>query len=252
GHGAAVIEDAAQAAGGALHGAPLGALASLAVLSFGRGKGTAAGGGGALIAREERWRAAIAEARELLAPASRGSATCVRLVAQWALGRPPLYRIPSSVPALRLGETVYHAASEPRAISGCSLGALSAALECGASDVESRRRLAERYAAAIAQRPDASLRTGAPIPGSAPGYLRFPVLAADGRGAAPDLGILRGYPRMLTEWPQSESIAIDRGEALSGSRELARTLFTLPTHYFVRDRDVVQITDWLAASPARG
>src|SRR5579862_7565643 len=47
-HGTIVIEDAAQQAGGMLHDVPLGARGPLSVLSFGRGKGWAASGGGAL------------------------------------------------------------------------------------------------------------------------------------------------------------------------------------------------------------
>src|SRR5207237_8893759 len=46
--GALVIEDAAQAAGAKLDGRPVGTQSSLAVLSFGRGKGLTGGSGGAL------------------------------------------------------------------------------------------------------------------------------------------------------------------------------------------------------------
>src|SRR5512134_2129059 len=51
--GVPVIEDAAQGGGAALDGRPLGAWGSLVVLSFGRGKGTTAGRGGALVARDD-------------------------------------------------------------------------------------------------------------------------------------------------------------------------------------------------------
>jgi len=44
--GIPVIEDAAQGAGGAIGGVPLGSLGEIAILSFGRGKGTTGGGGG--------------------------------------------------------------------------------------------------------------------------------------------------------------------------------------------------------------
>ncbi|MFI5235116.1 MAG: DegT/DnrJ/EryC1/StrS family aminotransferase, partial [Gemmatimonadales bacterium] len=49
--GATLIEDAAQGAGGSWHGSPLGALAEVSVLSFGRGKGWTGGAGGALLLR---------------------------------------------------------------------------------------------------------------------------------------------------------------------------------------------------------
>src|SRR5262249_29574468 len=49
--GIPVIEDAAQGAGGSLEQSRLGALGELAVVSFGRGEGRFAGGGGGLPAR---------------------------------------------------------------------------------------------------------------------------------------------------------------------------------------------------------
>jgi len=62
--GVTVIEDAAQAAGGTLETVPLGALADASILSFGRGKGTTAGSGGALLFRGVASADRAARARE--------------------------------------------------------------------------------------------------------------------------------------------------------------------------------------------
>lgn len=62
-HGVAVIEDAAQAAGGALGGRPFGSFGDFSVLSFGGTKIVTAGGGGALLTDD---RAAAERAREIL------------------------------------------------------------------------------------------------------------------------------------------------------------------------------------------
>ncbi len=57
--GAVVIEDAAQHGEGKLDGAALGTTGPLTVLSFGRGKGTTAGSGGALLAIGATWSSAV-------------------------------------------------------------------------------------------------------------------------------------------------------------------------------------------------
>jgi hypothetical protein len=55
--GAVVVEDAAQAAGGTLHNRPVGTQGSLAVLSFGRGKGLTGGKWRCPPGPRRRWRA---------------------------------------------------------------------------------------------------------------------------------------------------------------------------------------------------
>src|SRR5205085_6679 len=114
--GATVIEDAAQGAGGSLRGRRLGSLGELAVVSFGRGKGLCASGGGALLTSrendEDRLAANLGDV-ERSAP-QRGWSGLAKGAIQWALGRPSVYALPSMLPWLHLGEMVYHAASEPR------------------------------------------------------------------------------------------------------------------------------------------
>jgi dTDP-4-amino-4,6-dideoxygalactose transaminase len=53
-HGIPVIEDAAQGAGGTVRGMRLGSLGDVSILSFGRGKGTTCGSGGALLSRSRQ------------------------------------------------------------------------------------------------------------------------------------------------------------------------------------------------------
>ncbi|HXC25876.1 MAG TPA: DegT/DnrJ/EryC1/StrS family aminotransferase, partial [Gemmatimonadaceae bacterium] len=116
-YGIPLIEDAAQQAGATLGGRRTGTFGDLTVLSFGRGKGTTAGNGGALLALSERFRDPVAAVAERLPSPGRGAGDIVGATASWILGRPSVYAIPASIPALHLGETVYHEAHEPESLS---------------------------------------------------------------------------------------------------------------------------------------
>ncbi|MFZ5624228.1 MAG: DegT/DnrJ/EryC1/StrS family aminotransferase, partial [Gemmatimonadota bacterium] len=143
--GALVIEDAAQGAGAAWQGRPLGAHGSLAVLSFGRGKGITSGGGGALLANDARG-AALIEALPPLPEGGSGLGVWARALAQWALARPSLYALPASLPWLGLGETVYHPPHPPRSMPRSALGILARTLALADAEAAVRRRVGARLA----------------------------------------------------------------------------------------------------------
>jgi perosamine synthetase len=241
--GVRVIEDAAQGAGGSLHHRRLGALGELAVLSFGRGKGLCAGGGGALLARGERWQSVIGELS--LAPASRGWGGLASTFVQWVLGRPSIYWLPSMLPWLHLGEMVYHSAREPAEISAASASMVPTAISLEPADVAERRMRAKRFDALV----DAGGKVSrpAPIAGGEPSYLRYPIRDTSGRHVPEErIGIVRPYPEPWIRWSQVSSI-VEAGEPASpGASELASSLMTLPTHRFVTDADVAAIGRWLA------
>lgn len=269
--GAVVIEDAAQHGEGRQAGRELGVTGPLTVLSFGRGKGTTAGSGGALLAvgsadgraaREaagdagggawseavESWEAEHgpnAKGRQG-AESSRGWRVLGAATAQWALGRPALYRIPTCIPGLHLGETVYHPAREPATMTAAACAILSDALG-GSREVSAARvRVAEALGRSMNGVP--GLDMVRPIAGAQPGYLRLAV--RDGVGRKPDhsAGIVRGYPRPLQEERAARAQTPAGGEAgesaMPGARELSRTLFTLPTHHWVSDDDLARIESW--------
>ncbi|MGH7720173.1 MAG: DegT/DnrJ/EryC1/StrS family aminotransferase, partial [Gemmatimonadaceae bacterium] len=82
--GAAVIEDAAQSAGGSLGGKRLGSLGALSLLSFGRGKGMTGGNGGALMATDPEWNRALGDAGAALGTLRAGWPDLAVAAAQWA------------------------------------------------------------------------------------------------------------------------------------------------------------------------
>jgi dTDP-4-amino-4,6-dideoxygalactose transaminase len=247
--GVAVIEDAAQGAGGTLGDRRLGSLSDLSVLSFGRGKGLCAGGGGALLGSGDRWLARMSELE--LASNGRGWSGLAKTGVQWALGRPSVYALPSMLPWLHLGEMVYHPAGEPSAMATASSALLLSALDLEPSDLALRRA----HAALLSETAmhARALAEIAPIAGAWPGYLRYAVRDLGGaQRAQPALGIMQPYPRTLAEQQELRPVLMDREPPTDGATEIRRTLYTLPTHRFVTRRDLALLATWMSGSGAGG
>lgn len=234
-HGATVIEDAAQHAAGTLNGVPLGSFTPLAVLSFGRGKGTTGGSGGALLSRDP-----LPDWHPPTPPA--GWRDWVVTAAQLAIGRPSLYSIPASMPGLHLGETIYREAHEPRSISYAAASLATETLAAADAERAQRATRARSIVDALDGAPE--LDVVRPIANGESGYLRLPVLDRKGRPAAPRLGVVRSYPRPLSEEPAARAL-LEAGEPETpGARTVCETLFTLPTHAKVDGTDREQLARW--------
>lgn len=249
-HGAAVIEDAAQGAGGTLWGARLGSLADLSVLSFNRGKGVTAGSGGALIVRSTALREWAQSTRAELKMSEGSGREVVDLATQWLFAHAMLYRIPASLPFLHLGEMVYHPADEPRGMTTEAITILPAALRMDDREVERRRRRAHELLARVPH--GGPLRAIQPIAGSMPGYLRLALL--DRRGMMlpdPGIGAVRGYPQTLPEHAPMREMLLEDERAGHGACQLRDHLFTLPTHSRVGKGDGERLDRWLAGNSAR-
>jgi len=247
--GALVIEDAAQANGATLGDRPVGAQASLGVLSFGRGKGWTGGGGGALLAFDAAAARVIAGARTLLGAPGHGAGQLMALSAQFALARPTLYALPAALPFLRLGQTVYRHPRPPRAAAAASCAAALATWALVADEIAARRRHAERLLVALHGR--SAFEPIRAARGARPGYLRLPVLAtrtarrAAGEARALRLGVSPGYPRALSDLAGFAVRVANRDAVFSGSRLLAERLCTLPTHSRLSNKDLAEVVSWV-------
>jgi perosamine synthetase len=242
--GVPVIEDAAQHACATVNGKAAGSFGDVTVLSFGRGKGTTSGRGGALL-RSRGAADSIPSIRHDLS-ASTGMTDLAIAAASWMLGRPSIYGIPASIPALHLGETVYHEAGEPRQMSRAASALLARTLG------GMHRAAAARRANALILR-DASdqsrqVATVRAIEDSESGYLRFPVLMRGEVRDDPTLGIVRGYPKPLSAEPEIIECMVPSSEPLHGAHELASRLVTLPTHHMVTPDDIARMSNWLRGS----
>jgi hypothetical protein len=175
--GATLIEDAAQAAGATLRGVPAGAMGSLAVLSFGRGKGISGGGGGALLANDDVG-VDLLKAVRLRAPSEHsGWSEMAKVAAQLLLGRPELYGALSRLPFLHLGETRYHAPSRLRGIARSSSAVVHRIWSIASADRETRETNALRL---LARARAGGWETIEPAAEASAGWLRLPLLPARG------------------------------------------------------------------------
>ena len=247
--GIPVIEDAAQSAGGSFRGAPLGSFADVSVLSFGRGKGITAGSGGALLARTVASAEWLRSARAELPKGTRGATTMASLTAQLVLSNSALYRVPASIPALRLGEMVFHPARDVRAMSPGSCAVLRRTLGLADRDYVERRKRARDLLTLM--RGNRTIQPARSVSGGEPGFLRFAFLDCTGeRAVREDLGAVRGYPMTLDQHPQLRSLLLPGEQAGTGSRILRDRLFTVPTHTGVNRSDVLRIAEWLSEPTA--
>ena len=246
---AVLVEDAAQGVGSAWGGLPGGAAGDISVLSFGRGTGWTGGGGGAVLVRgdgrgsiETDW--VNSEAGPLR--------PTVALLAQWALGRPSLYRLPTSIPGLALGETVYHPPGAIQGMSGTAASILMAHDAEATAAVGTRRSHAAEWTDALAEcLADGQWRAPAPL--DACSYHRFPLLAPSGAAAGRlaalgrDRGAVRSYPTALHRLAEARPIASGPVGALPGAEALAERVVTLPTHRFVTADDIDSVARTLSS-----
>ena len=243
--GVLIIEDAAQSAGGTWRGRKIGSFGDVVVLSFGRGKGTSAGRGGALVSRHVDFDAPVRDLAATLPAGDAGWRDWIVSVAVWALARPSLYAIPSSIPSLRLGEMVFHEAHAPRAMTNRAVAMLPAALGGVHRAATERGAVAARLRTVL----EHTVGTQLPMPreGGTCGWLRLPLLDHAGRGAMPALGILRSYPVAIRAMPEGRSVIRQTGASEPGADLLARTLLTVPTHRFVTPDVIERIRVWASS-----
>jgi len=247
--GAVTIEDAAQAAGASLNGRAAGTTASLAVLSFGRGKGLTGGSGGAVLAHDDAGARIVERARSLLDAPRRGWPELLNIAAQLVFQRPSLYALPAAVPFLHLGETIYRKPKPMRRATNVSGRVVAATWRLAESEARIRRRNAERLLRVL--RWERGFETVHALGAAQPGYLRLPVLASPAarplvdQPAARRLGVMPGYPKPLSELPSFGARCVNREADFPGSRLLAERLCTLPTHGRLGARDLERLEAWI-------
>ena len=252
--GAVVIEDAAQGAGARYAGHRLGTMGSFAVLSFGRGKGVTAGGGGALLSNDPAAASRLMALNILLDSAKLPARDVMATAAQWLLARPAVYGVPAALPFLGLGGTVYRRPHAPAGMSAFACGVLRASLHVEDREADFRRRNAARLTEAIGKRGGALRVVAAEDSAGRCGYLRLPVLVesdailpAMRSPAAARLGILPSYPVSLADLPRFRERVVNRGDDFSGARRLAQRLVTFPVHSRVSPADLERMVAFIGS-----
>lgn len=247
--GTIVIEDAAQALGATMRDRPAGSQSSLAVLSFGRGKGLTGGSGGALLAHDAAGQRILDRAKDLLVEARRGWPELLAITAQFFLERPNVYALPAGLPFLHLGETIYRAPRPLRRPTSASCSVVAATWQLAETETEVRQRNAERLLLELRAQP--GFETVVTPRHIRPGYLRLPVLAspivrrAVVEPAARRLGVMPGYPKLLCDLERFRDRCLNREAAFPGSRLVAARLCTLPTHGRLASLDLERLKRWI-------
>ncbi len=246
GAGAFVVEDAAQAMGGARDGKKLGTLGDVGFFSLGRGKNITCGSGGIVITSSDAIADAVrsrsAEAQNV--PPSAYLKNVLEIVFMMVFLRPHLFWLPKRLPFLKLGETHFHGSYPVRRFTGFQAGLLVG----WPSRLERLNRVRAMRGARYRRR--LGLAGKLPIyTGECP-YNRFPVFAASRRSkdelcsAGDALGITPMYPSAVHRIPELRG-CFD-GLEFPGADSVSDTLVTLPTHVLLDDRDSETIGERVA------
>lgn len=246
-----LIDDAAQAFGARVAGRWSGTWGDAGLYSFDKGKNVSAIDGGVIVAPHGRLAEGIERIVEgLPAPSATESAKAmVKVLAYAGLLHPRLYWIPSSMPGLDLGKTLY-TTDYPVGRSSRALSALALVM-IGRRDAFTAARV-ER-ARLIRHKLDglATLRFVSSVAGSEPVYLRLPALASDQAEQArliaalqrAGIGATASYPAALADVPALRNRLAGSARSTGGGRAVAARIVTLPTHPFVSTADIDRMAE---------
>lgn len=244
--GVFVVEDAAQAMGVEAGGELLGTRGDVGFFSLGRGKNITCGAGGLILTNE----AAIAmRLRALAAPYPHGIAaelrTLVELGAMSIFISPRMYWFPAGIPALRLGETIFHPEFPVHALSDFQARVLAGWPARLAALNAVRRETGAFYRRSLAS----AAACEADVP-----YLRFPMIVG-GRAVrdrilqeGKELGISAMYPASVGAIPEIRELLSEH--RFPEAERVASSLVTLPTHPLLTERDRQKVCDVVNASTA--
>ncbi len=233
-----IIEDAAQAMGGQFGGRKLGTLGDVGFFSLGRGKALSTVEGGIILTNCDEIAAKIAREQRRLyeyGALEMGSLVLYALVLTVFL-RPSLFWLPSSLPFLNLGKTVFDPTFRMRRMSGFQAGLALHWREKLEALQAARRGSVRQWFGALMPAQAALLNDPPPL-------LRLPGRAKTAHGASrllsggakKGLGVSAAYPDAVSAIPE---LAGDfAGEDFPAARDLARRIVTLPVHTYVNSED---------------
>jgi dTDP-4-amino-4,6-dideoxygalactose transaminase len=253
--GAFLVEDAAQAMGGNLHGQPLGTLGDVGFFSLGRGKMLTCGEGGIVLTDSSEIGEMLAHNISALPGESRRQVARNLLVlcAQCAFTHPSLYWLPDGVPALGLGRTIYPGKFPITRLPDAHAAILTGWAPLLAETACTHRRNAQRLAALLHENGWSTTRQSTDTP-----YLRLPVLLGHPEHKARlcalsgqfGLGVSPLYPTPITAIPEiRERFGT---QAFPGAATAAERLVTFPVHRLVQPADYERILTVLPRSLGAG
>jgi len=247
------IDDAAQSFGSESDGRMSGTNGDGGFYSLGRGKNLSAWAGGLLVSSNREVIDELAkQVKELKGAGLVGEITTYfKFAISSLLLRPALYRLPASLPFLKLGETVYDESFTVEKLTKMQIAAALAGLR--RLDQWNKRRATNAQVLAAAL----TLSGKYEIPGydsnKPVNYLRLPVLAENRQtrdemiNKLAHIGVIatRMYPTSIPQITEIQSILANKNAQFPGAKTVVDRLFTLPTHPYVRARDIERMIDCL-------
>ncbi len=256
GSGAHLVDDAAQSLGATIGDRNSGTFGSAGLLSLDKGKVVTSINGGVIITNDDSIAHKIKSIQESLRQQNPGKKLIevAKLLAYTIFLRPSLYWVPSRIPFLNLGETLYdqdfpiRAYFEPFAsIADSQLARIG--------EINSHRVACARIYEQVL--PNSSrIHQIRPIPDSSPVYLRFPLLITDALvrrqflKKSHRLGCAASYPKSIPDIPEMAGRVKVHNQMCEGGRHVAASIVTLPTHSYVRQQDILEICGGLQSTLA--
>jgi perosamine synthetase len=248
-----LVDDAAQSMGALFKGRPSGSLGNIGFYSLNRGKNLSTYSGGILLTDDDKIAARIQEGMKNLDRLDLSNEIKVYMkmtLYSWFL-KPKLYWLPSMIPFLGLGKTVFDETFK--------LGHLTCFQKCAGTilwnNLKSLNTIRTKNSRKLAE---GLLRSGRfKIPGYdeslCPAYLRLPLLTqnkAERDQAVTTLrrqGIVAStmYPSTLRQIAGIEKYLASEAADFPGAQVVVDKLLTLPTHPYLRESDVRRIISCL-------
>ena len=249
--GVYVVEDAAQAMGESHKGKMLGTFGDVGFFSLGRGKQITAGSGGIIVTNSEVIARALEKELSALEHPSLGERMkeLFRLLLLTIFIRPSLYWLPSGLPFLKLGETLFYKDFPVQKLTGVAAGLL----RNWQIKLEASKRIRRDNAVYFSER--LGLAKGGDV---APAYLRLPIMVVTEEARHKirslsrenGLGISPTYPTSVNEIPE---IRVQfEGKTFLSAQKSAETILTIPVHPLLTEKDRRRICEALEGVIVRG
>jgi len=245
--GVAVVEDAAQAMGETREEGKLGTLGDVSFFSLGRGKAFSVVEGGVILTNRDDLAEALNHFVDRLP--RYGLLPLLKLifkaVALMLLIHPRLFWVPRSIPCLKLGETLFETHFPILRMSSFQAGVARRWRGKLEKLREVRKKNVNRWITIL----EASRTHGSNFLRSRSlGLLRFPLRASDEakreallrESARMGLGIMPTYPTSINAIPELRGKI--EGGAFPVAESCARELVTLPTHGYLTENDVTELS----------
>ena len=249
-----VVEDAAQGLGISCEGRTSGMFGEASIFSISRGKNIPGAGGGLIALHDED----LTDACRALLDSEPGHADLSTglkeamgaLLMAWFIW-PSWYWLPASLPFLQLGASRFDPTFSVSPMTRFQQALLSNLLPNARILQKGREDRATRLRQALK---GTKVEVHWPREGDKGAYLRCPVLlpTPDVKRRVLDelnrrgLGSTEGYPLPLSKVSTLRASLSDVDQAYPVADEVSRRLITLPTHIWVTDGDIDEMTDVVA------